>query len=175
MPAARSGPIARKRTKSRVSLSARGLRVSLFSAEEWALAGSKEYLANLPAQERDAIALNVNLDTVAGDDRLTALTTEFERLDAWVRRVSDEARLGLGTYLPTMSNSDHFNFAQHGIPALRLVAGFDNPACNIRYILTRGDTRDRVRHADLTSAACAAATLVWRALTASQAELAALR
>jgi len=112
---------------------------------------------------------------VAGDDRLTALTTEFERLDAWVRRVSDEARLDIGTYLPTMSNSDHFNFAQHGIPALRLVAGFDNPDSNIRYILTRGDTRDRVGRADLTSAARSAATLVWRALTATEAELAALR
>ena len=155
--------------------SARGLRVSLFSAEEWALAGSKAYLARLPTHERDAIALNVNLDTVAGDDRLTALTTEFERLDAWVRRVSDEARLDIGTYLPTMSNSDHFNFAQHGIPALRLVAGFDNPDSNIRYILTRGDTRDRVGRADLTSAARSAATLVWRALTATEAELAALR
>jgi aminopeptidase YwaD len=154
---------------------ARGLRVSLFSAEEWALAGSRQYLDTLPAAELDAIALNVNLDTVAGDDRLTALTSDFGRLDAWVRRVSDEARLGLGTYLPTMSNSDHFNFAQQGIPALRLVAGFDNPACNIRYILTRGDTRDRVRQADLTSAARRAATLVWRALTAPHAELAALR
>jgi hypothetical protein len=153
----------------------RGLRVSLFSAEEWALAGSRQYVATLPAQERDAIAINVNLDTLAGDDRLTALTTDFERLDAWVRRVSDEAGLGLGTYLPAMSNSDHFNFAQQGIPALRLVAGFDNPACNIRYILTRGDTRDRVRQADLVSAARTAATLVWRALTASHAELAALR
>jgi Iap family predicted aminopeptidase len=155
--------------------SARGLRVILFSAEEWALAGSKQYLATLSAEDRDAIALNVNLDTIAGDSRLTALTTEFERLDAWVRRVSDEAKLGLGTYLPTMSNSDHFNFAQHGIPALRLVAGFDNPACNIRYILTRGDMRDKVRQADLTSAARAAATLVWRALTATHAELTALR
>jgi hypothetical protein len=154
---------------------ARGLRVILFSAEEWALAGSKQYLATLSPHERDAIALNVNLDTVAGDDRLTALTTDFERLDAWVRSVSDEAKLGLGTYLPAMSNSDHFNFAQHGIPALRLVAGFDNPACNIRYILTRGDTRDRVRRTDLTSATRVAAALVWRALTASEAELAALR
>ncbi|HYC48435.1 MAG TPA: M28 family peptidase [Burkholderiales bacterium] len=153
----------------------RGLRVSLFSAEEWALAGSKQYLASLPAHERDAIALNVNLDTVAGDDRLTALTTDFERLDAWMRRVSEEAKLGVGTYLPTMSNSDHYNFAQHGIPALRLVAGFDNPASNIRYILTRGDTRDKVREADLVAAARTAAMLVWRALIASEAELAALR
>lgn len=154
---------------------ARGLRVILFSAEEWALAGSKQYLSTLSPHDRDAIALNVNLDTVAGDDRLTALTTEFERLDAWVRRISHEAKLGLGTYLPTMSNSDHFNFAQHGIPALRLVAGFDNSACNIRYILTLGDTRDRVLQADLTSAARVAATLVWRALTATEVELAALR
>src|SRR5688572_26391493 len=120
----------------------RGLRVCLFSAEEWALAGSRRYLETLPAHERDAIALNVNLDTIAGDERLTALTSEFPRLDAWVRAVSADANLGLSTYLPTMSNSDHYNFAQAGIPALRLVAGFDRPQSNIRYILTRGDTRD---------------------------------
>ena len=132
-------------------------------------------LETLPAHERDAIALNVNLDTIAGDDRLTALTTEFPRLDAWVRAVSDQAKLGLSTYLPTMSNSDHYNFAQAGIPALRLVAGFDRPQSNIRYILTRGDTRDRVRREDLTAATRAAAVLTWRGLTAGDAEIASLR
>ena len=141
----------------RMNEAARGLRVCLFSAEEWALAGSQHYLENMAAAERESIALNVNLDTVAGDDRLTALTSEFPRLDAFVRAFAADESIDLGTYLPTMSNSDHYNFAQHGIPALRLVAGFDRPQSNIRYILTRGDTRDKVERADLEEAARIAA------------------
>src|SRR5204863_8318050 len=50
-----------------------GLRVCLFSAEEWALAGSKSYLDRMNDDEHRAIALNVNLDTVGGDTVLTAL------------------------------------------------------------------------------------------------------
>ena len=154
---------------------ARGLRVCLFSAEEWALAGSKQYLDAMPPAERAALALNVNLDTVAGDQRLTALTSEFPRLDSYVREVAQEERVDLETYLPTMANSDHYNFAQHGIPALRLVAGFDRPESSVRDILTRGDTRDKVRKEDLAAAARTAAVLVWRGLTLSAGKLAALR
>lgn len=159
----------------RMNEAARGLRVCLFSAEEWALAGSQQYLENMAATERKSIALNVNLDTVAGDDRLTALTSDFPRLDAFMRAFAADESIDLGTYLPTMSNSDHYNFAQHGIPALRLVAGFDRPQSNIRYILTRGDTRDKVKRADLDEAARIAAMLVWRGLTMSDGEAAALR
>lgn len=153
----------------------RGLRVCLFSAEEWALAGSKVYLDRMSESERSTILLDMNLDTVAGDDRLTALTSEFPRLDAWIRDVVREHDLGVTTYQPMMSNSDHYNFARHGIPALRLLAGFDRPDSNIRHILTRGDTRDRVRVSDLTTAARTAATLMWRALTMSDEKIAALR
>lgn len=153
----------------------RGLRVCLFSAEEWALAGSKRYLETLSEDERSRIALNVNLDTVAGDARLTALTSEFAQLDAWVTEVSSNCDLGLATYQPIMANSDHYNFATHGIPALRLVAGFGRPESNIRYILTRGDTRDKAERADLYSAARVAATLAWRGLGMSDREMAGLR
>jgi Zn-dependent M28 family amino/carboxypeptidase len=154
---------------------ARGLRVCLFSAEEWALAGSKQYLDAVSPGGRRAIALNVNLDTVAGDHRLTALTSEFPRLDAFAREVAQEEQIELATYLPTMANSDHYNFAQHGIPALRLVAGFDRPDSNVRHILTGGDTRDKVAKADLAAAARTAAVLVWRGLALSADKLAALR
>lgn len=47
-----------------------------------------------------------------------------------------------------MENSDHANFAAHGIPALRLVAGFDDPGCNLRHVLTAADTRDKVSEGD---------------------------
>src|SRR5690606_10362887 len=43
----------------------RGLRVCIFSAEEWALAGSRSYLAGMDPAERGRFVLNVNLDTVA--------------------------------------------------------------------------------------------------------------
>lgn len=153
----------------------RGLRVCLFSAEEWALAGSKQYLEQLSADDLRSVALNVNLDTLAGDDRLTALTSEFAGLDAFVRDFAKDEGIELGTYLPTMSNSDHYNFAQHRVPALRLVAGFDRPESNIRYILTRGDTREKVERSDLASATRIAAMLVWRGLTMSGEEAESLR
>jgi Zn-dependent M28 family amino/carboxypeptidase len=153
----------------------RGLRVCLFSAEEWALAGSKQYLDTMKDAERNDIRLNVNLDTVAGDDRLTALTSDFPKLNELVRDVARSAKMALNTYQPVMANSDHYNFARHGVPAMRLVAGFDRPESDIRYILTRGDTRDKVRRSDLSAAAGIAAMLVWRGLTMSDLEIRALR
>ena len=153
----------------------RGIRVCLFSAEEWALAGSRQYLDRMPTAERDAIALNINLDTVGGDSQLTALTSEFPRLAPFLRDTAAAAGMALGTYEPMMANSDHFNFARHGIPALRLVAGFDRPQCNIQHILTRGDTREKVAPAELAAAAQLTAVLLARALTAGDEELAQLR
>jgi aminopeptidase YwaD len=153
----------------------RGLRVCLFSAEEWALAGSKYYLDTMKDAERNVMRLNVNLDTLAGDDRLTALTSDYPKLNEYVQEVARAARIELNTYQPVMANSDHYNFARHGIPAMRLVAGFDRPDSDVRYILTRGDTRDKVRRSDLSAAAGIAARLVWRGLTMSDLGIRALR
>ena len=147
----------------RVARSARGLRVCVFSAEEWALAGSKQYLDAMPQGERAAIALNINLDTVGGDSQLTALTSEFSELEGFVRQAGAE----IGIHAPMMANSDHYNFARHGIPALRLVAGFERPGSNVRYILTPADTRDKVTPAELENAARVAEKLVLRALETS--------
>jgi Zn-dependent M28 family amino/carboxypeptidase len=73
-----------------------------------------------------------------------------------------------------MANSDHANFAAHGIPALRLIAGFNAPDSNLRYLLTAADTRDKVRAAELDGALTLATALTWQALTASDATLARL-
>lgn len=143
-----------------------GLRVCLFSAEEWALAGSRDYLDALSDDERQAIALNVNLDTVGGHNQLTALTSEFSQLPGLIRDISRETGIAVGVHEPMMSNSDHYNFARHRIPALRLVAGFGRPDSNIRHILTASDTRDKVRLSEMQTAARFAAALVWRALNA---------
>ncbi len=158
-----------------VAQCSRGLRVCFFSAEEWALAGSREYLDRMSDSERARIALNINLDTVGGDSQLTALTSEFPQLEPFVTETAASAGMNVGTYAPMMGNSDHYNFARHGIPAFRLVAGFDRPDCNIRHILMRGDTRDKVEPQELAAAAKLTATLLARALTMSAGDIARLR
>jgi Zn-dependent M28 family amino/carboxypeptidase len=123
---------------------------------------------------RRRMALNINLDSVAGASGLTALTSGFERLDAWVQEAAARAGLPLATHLPLMPNSDHANFAAHGIPAVRLIAGFNVPHSNLRYLLTAADTRDKVRPQELAEALRIAAALTWEALTAADATLSGL-
>ena len=61
-----------------------GLTVCLFSAEEWALTGSRLWLAALPPAELSRIAVNLNLDSIAGAASLTALTSGFAMLEPLV-------------------------------------------------------------------------------------------
>ena len=105
----------------------RGLRIAFFNIEEWALSGSTHYVDGLSVADRAAIPLNINLDSIAGSPNLTALTSGFPVAEAWlVERARAHGRT-LGAYRPLMANSDHYNFARHGIPAARIVAGFDEP------------------------------------------------
>jgi len=145
----------------------RALRLAFFSAEEWALSGSRVWLERLDPGERARIKANVNLDSVAGARRLTALVSGSAPLGEWARAVSAANGLGLGVHLPLMTNSDHANFAYWGIPALRLVAGFDDPASNLRHVLTAADTRDKATATELKTATAAAAALAWAALTST--------
>jgi aminopeptidase YwaD len=146
----------------------------VFSAEEWGLIGSRLWLERMEPTARRRMALNINLDSVAGASGLTALTSGFERLDAWVQEAAARAGLPLATHLPLMPNSDHANFAAHGIPALRLIAGFSAPHSNLRYLLTAADTRDKVRPQELAEALRIATALAWEALTAADAMLSSL-
>jgi hypothetical protein len=143
----------------------RGLRVALFGAEEWGLNGSRQYVEGLAAIERDRIAVNVNLDSVVGSATLTALTSEFEELDRLLEAVAADVGIPIRTFRPMMANSDHYNFARHGIPAFRLVAGFDEPASQLRYLLTPADTLDKVAPGELKTAAMLCAELTLRACT----------
>jgi hypothetical protein len=152
----------------------RGLRIALFSAEEWGLVGSRLWLERMDAAARRAMKININLDSVAGAAGLTALTSGFARLDAWVSDSATCAGSPIATHLPLMANSDHANFAAHGIPAFRLIAGFNALDSNLRLLLTAADTRDKVRADELDQALRLAAALTWRALTASEATLASL-
>jgi Iap family predicted aminopeptidase len=143
----------------------RGLRAVLFTVEEWGLYGSERYVAELSAHERASIALNLNLDTlVGGEGPLTALVSGFAELDDWVGRVTRETATELRTVLPLMQNSDHASFAAAGIPALRLLGGFDDPLAPPRYVLTSADTRDKVSLTALKAATLVAAELLRQAL-----------
>jgi len=157
-----------------VSAHTPGLRVCLFCAEEWALAGSARYLADLPADERARLKLNINLDTVAGDDTLAALISDFPALAAYVAQASQAAGVAVASWLPLMPNSDHANFARHGIPALRLVAGFDRPDSRVNRILTAEDTPDIVREPELRRALAVTCALGSVALGLDDARLDAL-
>mgnify|MGYP000081161437 CR=1 FL=1 len=64
----------------------RGLRVMFFSVEEWALTGSAQYVKALSEAKRAKIALNVNLDSVAGSPNLAALTSGFAGVEPFLLR-----------------------------------------------------------------------------------------
>lgn len=142
-----------------------GLRVCLFSAEEWALAGSARHLADMDAAERATLALNINLDTVGGDDHLTAMISDFPALAGFVADAGRLSGIAVGTYLPLMPNSDHANFAAHGIPALRLTAGFDRPASRVRHILSAEDQPGIVLEQELQQALRLTVAMAWQGLT----------
>jgi aminopeptidase YwaD len=158
-----------------VSRMARGLTVCLFSAEEWALTGSRAWLDAMPPELRSRIVFNLNLDSVAGAPLLTALTSGFPRLGAWVQRAAQGAGFSVAVHEPLMANSDHANFAAHGIPALRLLAGFDSPDSRLRLLLTGADTRLLTHSGELKAATLTAAAILWQALQAESASLLALK
>jgi Zn-dependent M28 family amino/carboxypeptidase len=123
---------------------------------------------------RRSMVINLNLDAVGGAYGLTALTSGFERLDAWVKATAARASLPIATHLPLTANSDHANFAAHGIPAVRLLAGFDAPDSNLRLVLTAADTRDKVQPEELDQALRVATTLTWQALGTADTTLSSL-
>ncbi|ARP94891.1 M28 family peptidase [Bordetella genomosp. 13] len=148
-----------------------GLRICLFCAEEWALTGSARYLADMPADERANLKVDINLDTVAGDAELTALISGFTGLEPLVRQASQAAGVPVGTWLPLMPNSDHANFAHHGIPALRLVAGFGKPESRVNNILSAGDVTSVIEEEEMRRALAVTAAMADAALSMSDAEL----
>lgn len=153
----------------------RGLTIALFSAEEWALTGSKEWLKGLSKPERCRMALNVNLDTVVGASSLTALTSGFSGLKPFLADAAKSAGVPLGFYEPLMPNSDHANFAAIGIPAFRLVSGFDEPRSDCRLVLTKFDHQDLVMREHFARPARLSWSILRAALTQSDSSLASLR
>ncbi len=136
----------------RVGAMRRGLRLAFFNVEEWTLTGSAHYVDRLTERERDGISINVNLDSVAGGSRLTALTSDFAGLEPFLLDEAGRAGVPLDLHRPLQMNSDHGNFARAGIPAFRLVAGFNDPDAAARFVLTPQDTRDKVPADELVTA-----------------------
>jgi Zn-dependent M28 family amino/carboxypeptidase len=144
----------------------RGLRLCLFSIEEWGLLASQRYVSELDDAARAAIVLNVNLDSVAGADALAALYSGYPALGAFLGEVAQSADIPLSLHEPLVRNSDHYNFAVAGIPACRLMAGFEMPDSNMRHVLTAEDAIDKVTPAQMAMAAELTARIVRRAATA---------
>lgn len=131
-----------RRLSTRCAFDRHGLRLAFFTVEEWGLLGSKRYLADLPDAAAASMLLNLNADTVVGGSGLTALTSGFAGLSQWT--AEEARRLGrpLGVHEPLQTNSDHANFARHGVPAIRFVSGFNEPESDVKYVLTGKDRRD---------------------------------
>ncbi|MDQ8031410.1 M28 family peptidase [Bordetella genomosp. 1] len=158
----------------RVGPNTPSLRICFFCAEEWALTGSARYLADMDPAERARIKFDINLDTVAGDMSLTALISEFPALERVVSKAGASAGVPVGTWLPLMPNSDHANFARHGIPALRLTAGFGKPDSRVNRILSAGDVPGIIEERELRQAVAVTCAIAELALGMSDAELDAL-
>jgi hypothetical protein len=145
----------------------RGLTLAFFNVEEWALTGSEQHVSAMTGAERERVALNVNLDSVAGGGTLTALTSGFRGLEPFLLESAERAGVPLGLYRPLQQNSDHANFARAGIPAFRLVAGFGEPTAAARLVLTPLDQRSVIDEAELEHAARLTTAVLQEALHAS--------
>lgn len=146
----------------------RGLRLMLFTFEEWGLYGSSRYVGELPQSEREKIALVVNLDTIVGSDRLSALISEMDDVGRFVERHTRSGPIPVDLVRPVMGNSDHYNFFLGGIPSFRLIAGYEDPNAQTRFLLTPADTRARVDVERLLVAAQMAGRIAYEACAAEQ-------
>ncbi|TKA97144.1 Zn-dependent exopeptidase M28 [Cereibacter changlensis] len=147
------------------------LRFAFFNLEEWRLTGSREYVARLSPEERADIVLNINLDSLGMAGPMTALTSGFEALGPFLQRVFAGLGEDLGVHLPLQTNSDHANFAEAGIPAFRLLSGFDDPESVAMKILSDGDRREAVSLPDLDRALAATRATMEAALRLSPQDL----
>ena len=95
------------------------------------------------------------------------MTSGICAAEATLARVNEQLSLQLGRHDRFTDNSDHANFIRIGVPALRLCAGLDEPASNLRFLLTTGDTSDKVSSNELRAAATAGVALT---LAASEAD-----
>ncbi|GAA2905772.1 hypothetical protein JOD62_000983 [Microbacterium keratanolyticum] len=146
--------------------SERGLTLALFTFEEWALTGSAEYVASLNEAERSLIHCNVNVDTPVGYPRLFGLTAGHPRILELLRQASVVGGTPVHPIYAHTTNSDHANFLAAGIPAVRLIGGYNDDSAGSRLLLTAADTRHRVEPLDLKHGAIVTALVTLAAMGA---------
>ena len=146
----------------------RGIRLCLFSIEEWGLLSSKHYVTGLTTKEIEAIMLNINLDSVAGAKGLAAFFSDYSKLGQFLEEIASNCNVPLELHRPLVANSDHYNFAIAGIPSFRLLAGFERPKTNMRHVLTAEDTIDKVDQADLQFAVNFTSQVLGESVTRNQ-------
>ena len=140
--------------------------ILLETAEAWdavietQLNAVEAIIHSMTPAERAKRVLNVNLDSLAGAEGITALTSGVPGMVEFLHTALAPAGMSVGISAPFMGNSDHANYLRHGIPALRLCTGFDRPQSNMRFLLTPADTPNKVHPHQLKLAASIAALLV---------------
>ena len=127
-------------------------------------------MAALDDVQRAGVALCINLDSVAGGERLAALTSGFVGLERFLLGCAEATDLELDLFRPLQMNSDHGNYAKAGIPAFRLVAGFGDPSATARHVLTPLDRRDLVAPDELDRAVRLTTAITKAALEADSGE-----
>ncbi|MEJ6707945.1 MAG: M28 family peptidase [Amylibacter sp.] len=105
-----------------------------------------------PPVDRQKIRAVFNLDCVGGSSKFGAMTSGIEDLADQVRRAASTSGVAVQVFEPLLQNSDHYNFAIAGIPAMRLNAGSEDADSRLRNVLTEADTRDMVQQEELLAA-----------------------
>jgi Zn-dependent M28 family amino/carboxypeptidase len=141
----------------------RGLRIILFTYEEWALMGSRLYLDSLSENEKKKMRLAINLDSIVGSSKFSALVSNRKEVTTFITQASAQSGLPIQIIWPEQPNSDHYNFHINGIPSFRLIAGYEEPDALTRFLLTPADTRDKVDIGQLRLAAMSAVNLAYKA------------
>jgi hypothetical protein len=144
----------------------RGLRLILFTLEHWGLLGSSLYVKDQKSADLDKISLVINLDTVGGGRRLSALTSGLDDVSNFVREATNRGGVPLDIVNALQINSDHYNFYLAGVPSLRLIAGHEDPEADCKYMMAAADTRDKVEPGQLIAATMVTAQIALAACTA---------
>lgn len=140
-----------------------GLRLAAFNVEEWGLDGSRRYVEHLSTAERNAIDVAIALDSITGHPRLSALTGGNGAVERFVQRCTASTAVPVDVVRPMLSNSDHYNFQNAQIPAMRLIAGYGREESLTRYLLTPSDRRSMVDPSQLKAAAMTTLCMVYAA------------
>jgi aminopeptidase YwaD len=146
-------------------LAARGLGeqvvVVAFAGEEQGLIGSRAYVDRLSPAERDRIAAMLNLDMVGQGKELRIASGGGAQAERYAKLAAEIAAAnGIPARTATAgADSDHWPFAEQGIPVLFFDTGIDP------YYHTSEDTIDKLEPATVKSSGLVALGVAQRILT----------